>query len=97
MALAESYRELFQDEARKMTISVVKSLQQLKENPSDKNEVERLLNCADVIIGDAKFLEDKELEEGAKIIINLFKGTKDARWRSTEICRLLERFSKFAQ
>lgn len=90
MALSESYRRVFQSEMETLTVSIVESLQKIGKNPSDKREIEKLVNSADVVVGSAKFLEDRELEERAKMIVTLFNGSRNAKGRSAEIRRLIE-------
>jgi chemotaxis protein histidine kinase CheA len=90
MALNEAYRRIFQSEMETLTVSIVESLQKIGKNPSDKNEIEKLVNSADVVVGSAKFLEDRELEERAKMIVTLFSGSRNAKGRSSEIRRLIE-------
>lgn len=92
MALNESYRRVFQNEAQTLTVSMVESLQKIGRNPSDSDEIEKLLRSADVVVGSAKFLEDVELEERAKMIVALFGGSKDAKGKSAEIRRMIEQF-----
>ena len=43
-----------------------------------------MVNAADVIQGGAKFLNDKELEQSATMLIELFKGVRDVRERQKE-------------
>jgi len=90
MALDESYRRIFQNEAKVLTVSMVESLQKIGKDPSDRDEIEKLLSSADVVVGSAKFLEDEELEERAKMIVTLFGESKDAKGKSAEIRRLIE-------
>ncbi|TBR09809.1 MAG: hypothetical protein EPO62_04520 [Candidatus Nitrosotenuis sp.] len=94
MALNESYRRIFQSEMETLTVSIVKSLQKIGENPSDKNEIEKLVNSADIVVGSAKFLEDRELEERAKMIVTLFSGSRNAKGRSAQIRRLIEQLRR---
>jgi chemotaxis protein histidine kinase CheA len=90
MALDKSYRRIFQNEAHTLTVSMVESLQKIGKDPSDRDEIEKLLSSADIVVGSAKFLEDEELEERAKMIVTLFGESKDAKGKSAEIRRLIE-------
>ena len=90
MALNETHRRVFQNETQSLTVSMVKSLQKIGRDPLDRNEIERLVNSADVVVGNAKFLEDRELEERAKMIVTLFSRSEHAKGRSSEIRRLIE-------
>lgn len=90
MALDRSYRRIFQNEAHALTVSMVKSLQKIGKDPLDADEIEKLVNSADIVVGSAKFLKDEELEERARMIMTLFGGTKDAKGKSAEIRSLIE-------
>lgn len=93
VALTGSHKNLFRIETGVLAVMVAASLKKLAKNPSDENESEKLLNYVDVILGDAKFLGDKELEENAKMIINLFKKQKEER-TSDDVILLLNRFKE---
>lgn len=84
MALAPSHMNLFEEECSRLTILVCDCLATLKKNPSDVDSIERMVNAADVIRGGAKFLQDGELEQGGKMLIELFKGAQDVRERQKE-------------
>lgn len=72
---------------------IVASLKKLMNDPDNKGEIEELLNNADIIIGDAKFLGNKALEMNTKNIISLFKKPKEQRTNS-EINMLLDEFTE---
>ena len=93
MALSGSHKRLFQIETGVQAVMVAASLKKLAKNPSDENESAKLLTCIDVIIGDAKFLGDKKLEENAKMITNLFqKPTEERNHQNINV--LLNQFTK---
>lgn len=92
MSLVGSHKNLFQIEAGVTSVWILDSLKKIEKNPSNKNEIEKLVNYADVIVGDAKFLGDKELEEIAKLIVDLFRGDKVTEQKSIEISTVIERF-----
>jgi chemotaxis protein histidine kinase CheA len=97
MVLAESHRQLFLDECSRLTVLVYKCLKTLEKNPSDSDAIERMVNAADVIRSGAKFLEDKEMEQSAKLLIELFKGVQDVRERQegfAMVCNLFGKMSK---
>lgn len=96
MALTESYRNLFLEECSRLTILVCDCLKALEKNPSDSDTVEKMVNTADVIRGGAKFLNDKELEQSATILIELFKGVQDVRERQKEFEMIRSLFRRMA-
>ncbi|WP_268541369.1 hypothetical protein [Candidatus Nitrosotenuis cloacae] len=93
MAGVSSYRRLFRIETEVRAVMIVSSLKKLVSDPSNKGEIEALLNNADVVIGDAKFLGNKALEENTKVITSTFKKPKEQR-TSSEINLLLNRFTE---
>lgn len=92
MKLKSSYQKIFQIEAAVTSVWILDSLKKLEKNPSDKKAIESLRNYADVIVGDAKFLRNKELEDIAKIIINLFEGDSLTPQKVTEIRTIIDKF-----
>ncbi len=97
MALAESHRQLFLDECSRLTTLVYNCLKILEKNPSDFDAIERMVNAADVIRGGAKFLQDKEMEQNAKLLIELFKGVQDVRERQEGFYVVSNLFGKMYQ
>ena len=97
MSLSRPYKRLFMLEAGITTVWILDSLKKLEKNPSDKNEIKNLLNHVDVVMGDAKFLGNKQLEESAKMIISLFNGDKVTSQKSLEIRSLIEQFKPLIQ
>jgi len=81
MALSESHRQLFIDECSRLTVLVCECLSALEKDPSDADTIERMVNAADVIRGGARFLQDKNMEQSAQLLIELFKGAQDVRER----------------
>jgi hypothetical protein len=91
MAIVGSYKRIFQIETGMIAVMIAASLKKLMENPSDKYEIEILQNYVDVIIGDAKFLGDKDLEKNAIMIRDFFMKSNNEN-TSLEISLLLDRF-----
>ena len=92
MALIETHKNLFLEECSRLTMLVFDCLQKLEKKPSDPDMIERMVNAADVIRGGAKFLQDADLELNSKMLIELFKGVKDARTRQMGLEMMLSRF-----
>lgn len=84
MALSQTHKSLFEEECSRLTILVCDCLKALERDPSDFDSIERMVNAADVIRGGARFLQDGELEQGGKMLIELFKGVQDVRERQKE-------------
>jgi hypothetical protein len=97
VSLSRPYRRLFRIEVGITAVWILNSLKKLEKNPSDKNEIKNLLNHVDVVMGDAKFLGNKQLEENAKMIMSLFNGDKITRQKSLEIRSLIEQFKPLIQ
>jgi chemotaxis protein histidine kinase CheA len=95
MALIENYKNLFLDESNRLGRLVLECLYDLEKNPSDRECIERMVNTADVIRGDAKFLQDVNLEMDAKMIITSFKGIQNIQERQNEFVFAKKRFEKF--
>ncbi|MEX2193485.1 MAG: hypothetical protein WD717_08950 [Nitrosarchaeum sp.] len=92
MALAQKHKEIFQSECNTLSQAVLGSLQKLAANPKDKQELSKLVQSADTIMGDARFLEDKELEQNATNIVKSFTNTNDVRKKIGEFGIALEQF-----
>ena len=86
MALERKYLVAFRIECEKLSYQIVESVRNLRKNPANSKEIERIVQCADTIIGGAKFLEYKELEERATRIVRSFKGVKDVSERFDDLC-----------
>jgi hypothetical protein len=56
-----------------------------------------MVNAADVIRGGAKFLEDKEMEQNAKLLIELFQGVQDVRERQEGFVVVSNLFDKMSK
>jgi chemotaxis protein histidine kinase CheA len=85
MALAEKYVILFQNECYDLSKIVLNNLDTLKTNPRDKEGLEKMLQAADTIIGDSKFINHKELEQAALLLVKTFNEVKDVSQKSKEI------------
>ncbi len=91
MVLIGSHKRIFQIETGMVAVMIAACLKKLMENPSNKYQIESLQNYVDVIIGDAKFLGDKDLEENAVMIRDFFMKSNDEN-TTLEISLLLDRF-----
>jgi len=94
MALLESHKKLFHDECSRLMLVILGNIQKLDKNPTDLDTIESVVNLADVVRGDAKFLEYVELEQTAKMIVELFTGMKDIRKRQREFDAVKEHFGR---
>lgn len=72
MPLDVRYEKVFRKECGYLSLMVVGSLQKLVKNSGDIKELEKMVQNSDTIIGDARFLEDKELEDAANMVVKTF-------------------------
>ena len=77
--LSEIHKNAFQSECNVLSQAVLGSLLKLAENPKDQQALSKLVQSADTIMGNARFLQDKTLEQSATDIVKSFTGTKDVR------------------
>lgn len=94
MALEPKYEIAFRNECHKLSQMVVGSLLRLASNPRDVEELEKLVQSADTIMGNARFLEDKELESSATIVVKTFNGINDVRKKIDAYCVAIDQFGK---
>ena len=92
MALEQKYKKAFQSECNVLSQAVLGSLLRLAANPKDKQELSKLVQSADTIMGDARFLEDKKLEQSATDIVKSFTGTGDVRKKIDQFGAAFEQF-----
>ncbi|PIN84410.1 MAG: hypothetical protein COV65_01055 [Nitrosopumilales archaeon CG11_big_fil_rev_8_21_14_0_20_33_24] len=57
----------------------------LATNPKDMQELSKLVQNADTIMGGARFLQDKKLEQNATDIVKSFTDTSDVRKKIDEL------------
>ena len=94
MALAEKYVILFQKECSNLSNIVLNNLIRLKMNPKDIDAIEQMLQAADTMIGDSRFIKNNELEQASILLIQTFEEVEDASQKSKEIEFFIEIFSK---
>ncbi len=92
MALDQKYQHAFQKECDHLSQMVLGSLLKLASNPTDTQELCNLVQSADTIMGDALFLQDKDLEQNATMIVKSFKDAKDVRRKIDEYHMAYEQF-----
>lgn len=92
MTIEEKYKNAFQAECNVLSQAVLGSLLKLAANPKDKQELSKLVQSADTIMGDARFLQDKELEQNATEIVKSFVGTSDVRKKIDQFGAAFEQF-----
>jgi chemotaxis protein histidine kinase CheA len=79
MSIPPKYEMAFRSECDKLNCVILDSVQNLKERPNDTVQIKRLVQAADTIMGDARFLEDKILENHATMIVKEFTNVSDVR------------------
>jgi chemotaxis protein histidine kinase CheA len=92
MELTQKHKEVFRSECNTLSQAVLGSLLKLAANPKDKQELSKLVQSADTIMGDARFLQDKELEQNATEIVKSFTGTSDVRKKIDQFGTAFEQF-----
>jgi chemotaxis protein histidine kinase CheA len=92
MALSQKHQEIFQSECNALSQAVLGSLLKLAANPRDKQELSKLVQSADTIMGGARFLEDKNLEQNATMIVKSFTDNNDVRKKIDEFSLAFEQF-----
>jgi chemotaxis protein histidine kinase CheA len=94
MTLAEKYVVLFQNECLELSNIVLDNLQKLTNNPENKDALEKMLQAADTIIGDSRFINNKELEQASTLLVNTFYEDNNANHKSKELEFFTEIFTK---
>lgn len=92
MILGEKHKKAFQSECNALSQAVLGSLLKLAANPKDIKELSKLVQSADTLVGNARFLQDKKLEQNAKDIVKSFTGVNDVRKKIDEFGMAFERF-----
>jgi chemotaxis protein histidine kinase CheA len=92
MTFDKKYKKAFESECNTLSQAVLGSLLKLAANPQDKKELSKLVQSADTIMGDARFLQDKKLEETAADVVKSFTGISDVRKKIDEFSTAFEQF-----
>ena len=92
--LSEIHKKAFQSECSVLSQAVLGSLLKLAENPKDQKELSKLVQSADTIMGDARFLDDKTLEQSATDIVKSFTDISDVRERIEKFGAAFEQFGR---
>lgn len=94
MALAEKYIILFQKECSDLSKIVLNNLHELKVNPNDNDVIGKMLQAADTIIGDSRFIKNRELEQASMLLVKTFNEAENVSEKSKEIDFFIDIFSK---
>jgi len=94
MALAEKYVIMFQKECSNLSIIVLNNLHRLKVNPKDSIAIEKMLQAADTMIGDSRFINQKEFEQASMLLVKTFNRVEDVTGKSKEIEFFIDIFTK---
>lgn len=94
MTLAEKYVVLFQNECLELSSIVLDNLQKLTINSENKDALEKMLQAADTIIGDSRFINNKELEEASTLLVNTFYTDNNVNYKSKELEFFIDVFTK---
>ena len=96
MALAEKYVILFQKEYLDLSKTVLSNLHSLKVNPNDNEEIEKMLQAADTMIGDSRFIKNSELEQASLLLLKMFNEVENVSDKSKELDFFIEMFTKIS-
>ena len=96
MALAEKYVILFQKECLDLSKTVLSNLHSLKVNPNDNEEIEKMLQAADTMIGDSRFIKNSELEQASLLLLKSFNEVENVSDKSKELDFFIEMFTKIS-
>lgn len=77
MALAEKHVIMFQKECSNLSNIVLINLHVLKENPKDSDVMKKIIQAADTMIGDSRFINNKELEKASVLLVKTFNCTEN--------------------
>jgi chemotaxis protein histidine kinase CheA len=94
MTLAEKYVVLFQNECLELSNIVLYNLQKLTINSENQDALEKMLQAADTIIGNSRFINNKELEEASTLLVNTFYSGKNVNHKSKELEFFIDVFTK---
>ena len=94
MALAEKYVILFQKECLDLSNTVLNNLDKLKANPNDNEGIEKMLQAADTMIGNSRFIKNRELEQACLLLVKTFNEVENVSDKSKEVDFFIEIFSK---
>ena len=94
MALEEKYVKVFQKECNYLSLVVLDNLRRLSHEPQNEDYLTKLVQSADIMIGDSRFVEDVELEQAATKVVKTFTGIHDASNKSIELKLLTSAFEK---
>ena len=94
MALEEKYVKVFQNECSHLSFVVLDNLRRLAYEPQNEDYLTRLVQSADIMIGDSRFIEDSELEQAATRVVKTFTGIRDASNKSEELELLILAFEQ---
>ena len=82
MALAEKYVYLFKKECFDLSKIVLHNLNLLKENPNDYYIIEKIIQAADTMIGDSRFINHKKLENASMLLVKTFNQKENVLEKS---------------
>ena len=94
MALAEKYVILFQKECLDLSKIVLNNLHKLKVNPNDREGIEKMLQAADTLIGDSRFIMNRELEQACMLLVKTFNEVENVSDKSKEVEFFIKIFTK---
>ena len=94
MALAEKYVILFQKECLDLSKTVLTNLDKLKTNPNDNEAIEKMIQAADTMIGDSRFIKNRDLEQACLLLVKTFNEVETVSSKSKEVDFFIDIFNK---
>jgi len=94
MELSQKHQEIFRSECNVLSQAVLDSLLKLAANPRDQQELSKLVQSSDTIMGGARFLDDKKLEQSATDIVKSFTDISDVRKKIEKFGAAFEQFGR---
>ncbi len=77
--------KVFRNECDYLSYVVLDNLRNLSIQPQNTESLKRVVQTADTIIGDSRFVGDKGLENAAKMVVQCFTGINDVRDKSEDL------------
>ena len=86
VVLEQKYEKIFRNECDILFSKIIHGLQRLASNRQNIVEIKKIVQSADTIIGNARFLEDKKIEQIALAIVKSFGYVLDIEKGIDEYC-----------
>lgn len=92
LKLKVKHKTTFLKESQILSQKILDCLLSLEKNPQNIEMKSKLLQSANVLVGTSKFLGDKNLENNAKQILNIFNQKMDKKDKQKQVDFLVDYF-----